>query len=168
MAINFTNNIESLTTTATRASRAKHFMEYTSKKKLQEANVLTEEQYKTVADITGIFNIAIHNDKRYVAVTIYRASSDPKYSFVIVDLNTKQVATAPSIKEAKKAILEQVKEDAANAGAQESQQEEQAAPTEEPKPEAAEEPADPQATEEPKPAEEPKTGKRGGRKSADK
>lgn len=163
MAINFTNNIESLTVTATRAARAKNFMEYTSKKKLQESGVLTEEQYKTVADITGIFNIAIHNDKRYVAVTIYRASSDPKYSFVIVDLNTKQVASAPSIKEAKKAILEQVKEDAANAGAQESQKEEQAAPTE-----AAEEPAEPQATEEPKPEEEPKKGRRGSRKSADK
>lgn len=163
MAINFTNNIESLTVTATRAARAKNFMEYTSKKKLQESGVLTEEQYKTVADITGIFNIAIHNDKRYVAVTIYRASSDPKYSFVIVDLNTKQVASAPSIKEAKKAILEQVKEDTENAGAQESQKEEQAAPTE-----AAEEPAEPQATEEPKPEEEPKKGHRGSRKSADK
>lgn len=159
MAINFTNNIESLTVTATRSARAKNFMEFTSKKKLQESNVLTDEQYKTIADITGTFNIAIHNDKRYVAVTIYRASSDPKYSFVIVDLTTKQVASAASIKEAKKAILEQVAEDAAAAQPAESQQEEPVA-TEEP---AAEEPK----ADEPAPAEEPKS-KRGGHKGGDK
>lgn len=113
MAINFNTNMETLSVSTTRAARAKNFTEFTSKKKLKESGVLNDEQYKLIDGITGTFNIAIHNEMRYVAVTIYRANTEPKYSFVIVDMEQKGFANAASIKEAKRMILEQVAEDAA-------------------------------------------------------
>lgn len=156
MAINFTNNIETYTQTATRSARAKHFAEFASKKALQASGILTDEQYAVVASITGTFNIAVHEGKRYVAVTIYRASADPKYSFVIVDLQTKGVAPAASIKTAKAAILEQVAEDSASAA---ENAEEPAAPQ---GPSTQEEPGD-------QPEEPAESGKKGkGHKNANK
>ena len=156
MAINFTNNIDTYTQTATRSALAKHFAEFASKKALQASGILTDEQYAVVASITGTFNIAVHEGKRYVAVTIYRASSDPKYSFVIVDLQTKGVAPAASIKTAKAAILEQVAED--NASAAENAE----------KPDAQQEPADQEEPSE-KPEEPAESGKKGkGRKNVNK
>ena len=114
MAINFTKNIEQYTTT-NKATRAKHFMEYTSKKQLQDAGVLEDEALAFATSIKGTFSFALHEGKRYMAVTLYKAAAERKYNFLILDLQEQAVAEAESIKEAKAAILDIVKEDVANA-----------------------------------------------------
>lgn len=114
MAINFTKNIEQYTTT-NKATRAKHFMEYTSKKQLQDAGVLEDEALAFATSIKGTFSFALHEGKRYMAVTLYKATAERKYNFLILDLQEQAVAEAESIKEAKAGIMELVKEDVANA-----------------------------------------------------
>lgn len=109
MAINFTKNVEQYTT-INRATRAKQFMEFTSKKQLQTANVLTDKELLFVTGIKGTFNFALHNDGRYMAVTIYRSTAERKYTFLILDLQDQAVAEVGSIKEAKAEILELVSE----------------------------------------------------------
>lgn len=104
MAINFTKNVEQYTT-INRATRAKQFMEFTSKKQLQTANVLTDKELLFVTGIKGTFNFALHNDGRYMAVTIYRSTAERKYNFLILDLQEQAVAEVGSIKEAKAEIL---------------------------------------------------------------
>lgn len=104
MAINFTKNVEQYTT-INRATRAKQFMEFTSKKQLQAANVLTDKELLFVTGIKGTFNFALHNDGRYMAVTIYRSTAERKYTFLVLDLQEQAVAEVGSIKEAKAEIL---------------------------------------------------------------
>lgn len=114
MAINFTKNIEQYTTTQ-KATRAKHFMEYTSKKQLQDAGVLSDKALEFATSIKGTFSFALHESKRYMAVTLYKATAERKYNFLILDLQEQAVAEANSIKEAKADILELVKEELADA-----------------------------------------------------
>lgn len=120
MAINFTNNIEQFTNTH-RAAKAKQFMEFTSKKQLQDADVLTDSELKFVTSIKGTFSFALHNDGRYMAVTLYRANADKKYNFLVLDLQEKAVAEVGSIKVAKAEILELVEQ--ANEAEEERRQE---------------------------------------------
>lgn len=111
MAINFTKNVEQYTT-INRATRAKQFMEFTSKKQLQSANVLTDKELLFVTGIKGTFNFALHNDGRYMAVTLYRVNSvERKYNFLILDLQEQAIAEVGSIKEAKAEILALVADD---------------------------------------------------------
>ena len=125
MAINFTNNIEQYTNIH-RTAKAKQFKEFGSKKQLQDAEVLTDKELKFVTSIKGTFGFALHNDGRYMAVTLYRANAEKKYNFLVLDLQEQAVAEVGSIKEAKSAILDLVEE----AEAQEAPVEE-AAPAEE-------------------------------------
>lgn len=114
MAINFTNNIEQYTSIQ-RATKAKQFMEFTSKKQLQDADVLTDKELKFVTSIKGTFNFALHNDGRYMAVTLYRANAEKKYNFLVLDLQNQAIAEVGSIKVAKQEILELVELDSAPA-----------------------------------------------------
>lgn len=114
MAINFTKNIEQYTTTQ-RNARVKHFMEFTSKKQLQDAGVLSDEALQFAMSIKGTFSFALHEGKRYMAVTLYKATAERKYNFLVLDLQERAVAEADSIKEAKSDILDIVEEDLANA-----------------------------------------------------
>lgn len=109
MAINFTNNIEQYTNIH-RTTKAKQFMEFTSKKQLQDADVLTDKELKFVTGIKGTFSFALHNDGRYMAVTLYRANADKKYNFLVLDLQEQAVAEVSSIKVAKSEILELVEQ----------------------------------------------------------
>lgn len=109
MAINFTNNIEQYTNIQ-RTIKAKQFMEFTSKKQLQDADVLTDKELKFVTSIKGTFGFALHNDGRYMAVTLYRANAEKKYNFLILDLQDQAVAEVSSIKVAKAEILELVEQ----------------------------------------------------------
>lgn len=111
MAINFTKNIEQYTTT-TRSTRVKHFMEFASKKQLESAGVLESAKLEFVKGIKNTFTFALHNDKRYMAITLYKASAENKYSFLILDLQEQAIAEVGSIKEAKAEILELVAQDA--------------------------------------------------------
>lgn len=156
MAINFTSSVNDFATTAARATRAKSFTEFTSKKKLEEANVLTEAQLSEVKKIKGTFTFALHTGGRYLVVTLYHANAEKKYQFIILDLVTFQVAECDSVKNAKAAVLEQVASDAQPAEAA----------TDEAPAAATEEQAETAAESVDEPAEQPK--KRGGRKSADK
>ena len=108
MAINFTSNINDFASAQTRATRVKNFMEFTSKKKLEDAAVLTPAQLEEVKKIKGTFTFALHNDGRYMVVTLYHANAEKKYQFLILDLETLQVAECDSVKNAKAAVMELV------------------------------------------------------------
>ena len=108
MSINFTSNINDFASTQSRATRVKNFTEFTSKKKLEDAAVLTPAQLEEVKKIKGTFTFALHNDGRYMVVTLYHANADKKYQFLILDLETSQVAECDSVKNAKAAVLELV------------------------------------------------------------
>ena len=108
MSINFTSNINDFASAQTRATRAKNFMEFTSKKKLEDAAVLTPAQLEEVKKIKGTFTFALHNDGRYMVVTLYHANAEKKYQFIILDLETSQVAECDSVKNAKAAVMELV------------------------------------------------------------
>lgn len=126
MSINFTSNINDFASTQTRAARVKNFMEFTSKKKLEDAAVLTPAQLEEVKKIKGTFTFALHNDGRYMVVTLYHANAEKKYQFLILDLETLQVAECDSVKNAKAAVMELV-----NATPAEEKAEEEAPSTEE-------------------------------------
>ena len=126
MSINFTSNINDFASTQTRATRVKNFMEFTSKKKLEDAGVLTPAQLEEVKKIKGTFTFALHNDGRYMVVTLYHANAEKKYQFLILDLETLQVAECDSVKNAKAAVMELV-----NAAPAEEKVEEEAPATEE-------------------------------------
>ena len=128
MSINFTSNINDFASTQTRATRVKNFMEFTSKKKLEDAGVLTPAQLEEVKKIKGTFTFALHNDGRYMVVTLYHANAEKKYQFLILDLETLQVAECDSVKNAKAAVMELV-----NATPEEEKVEEEAPATEEEK-----------------------------------
>lgn len=110
MAIQFTKNLEQFTTTQ-KVTRAKYFTEYASKKQLENAGVLAQEELEFAKSIKATFSFSLHEGLRYMAVTLYKATAETKYHFLIVDLKEKAVAEVNSIKEAKTAILEQVQED---------------------------------------------------------
>lgn len=126
MSINFTSNINDFASTQTRATRVKNFMEFTSKKKLEDAAVLTPAQLEEVKKLKGTFTFALHNDGRYMVVTLYHANAEKKYQFLILDLETSQVAECDSVKNAKAAVMELV-----NATPSEGKAEEEAPATEE-------------------------------------
>ena len=113
MSINFTSNINDFASTQSRATRVKNFMEFTSKKKLEDAAVLTPAQLEEVKKIKGTFTFALHNDGRYMVVTLYHANAEKKYQFLILDLETLQVAECDSVKNAKAAVMELVSSAAA-------------------------------------------------------
>ena len=121
MSINFTSNINDFASTQSRATRVKNFTEFTSKKKLEDAAVLTPAQLEEVKKIKGTFTFALHNDGRYMVVTLYHANAEKKYQFLILDLETMQVAECDSVKNAKAAVMELV-----NAAATAQQEEEKA------------------------------------------
>lgn len=121
MSINFTSNINDFASTQSRATRVKNFTEFTSKKKLEDAAVLTPAQLEEVKKIKGTFTFALHNDGRYMVVTLYHANAEKKYQFLILDLETLQVAECDSVKNAKAAVMELV-----NATATAQQEEEKA------------------------------------------
>ena len=121
MSINFTSNINDFASTQSRAIRVKNFTEFTSKKKLEDAAVLTPAQLEEVKKIKGTFTFALHNDGRYMVVTLYHANAEKKYQFIILDLETLQVAECDSVKNAKAAVMELV-----NAAATAPQEEEKA------------------------------------------
>lgn len=119
MSINFTSNINDFASTQSRATRVKNFTEFTSKKKLEDAAVLTPAQLEEVKKIKGTFTFALHNGSRYMVVTLYHANAEKKYQFLILDLETMQVAECDSVKNAKAAVMELV-----NASATAPQEEE--------------------------------------------
>lgn len=121
MSINFTSNINDFASAQSRATRVKNFTEFTSKKKLEDAAVLTPAQLEEVKKIKGTFTFALHNDGRYMVVTLYHANAEKKYQFLILDLETMQVAECDSVKNAKAAVMELV-----NATATAQQEEEKA------------------------------------------
>lgn len=105
MSINFTKNVEQYTTTQ-RSNKVKHFTDFTSKKQLEEAGVLSQDKLNFVKEIKGTFSFSYHEDGRYMAITLYKATAEKKYNFLIVDLNELAIAEVGSIKEAKAAIME--------------------------------------------------------------
>ena len=134
MSINFTKNLEQYTNIH-RTVREKQFMEFTSKKQLQDANVLNEKELQFVTSIKGTFSFALHSDGRYMAVTLYKVlNNERKYNFLVLDLVQEAVAEVGSIKEAKAEILELI-------ASTKSEEQEQPETTEETQEESQERPA---------------------------
>lgn len=113
MTLNFVKDATAYTTTQ-RSTKVKHFMEFTSKKQLENAQVLEGEELAFAKNIKCTFSYALHEDKRYMAITLYRATAEKKYAFLVVDLKEKAIAEVDSIKNAKACILELVKSETAN------------------------------------------------------
>lgn len=107
MAINFTSNINEFTT-ANRSARVKSFMEFSSKKKLEEAGVLPADQLEFVKQIRGTFTFALHTGGKYMVITLYHANEEKKYQFIVVDLYNKLIAECDSVKHAKAEVMELV------------------------------------------------------------
>lgn len=107
MAINFTSNINEFTT-ANRSARVKNFMEFGSKKKLEEAGILPQDQLDFVKQIRGTFTFALHTEGRYMVITLYHANAEKKYQFIVVDLQEKLIAECDSVKNAKAEVMELV------------------------------------------------------------
>lgn len=107
MTINFSKET-TLYTTTQKSARVKHFTEYTSKKQLENSGALTGAELDFATSLKGTFSFALHEGKRYMAVTIYRSSAEKKYIFLIVDLKEKAIAEVDSIRNAKAGILELV------------------------------------------------------------
>lgn len=107
MAINFTSNINEFTT-ANRSARVKNFMEFGSKKKLEEAGILPQDQLDFVKQIRGTFTFALHTEGRYMVITLYHANAEKKYQFIVVDLQEKLIAECDSVKNAKTEVMELV------------------------------------------------------------
>lgn len=124
MSINFTSNINDFASAQSRATRVKNFTEFTSKKKLEDAAVLTPAQLEEVKKIKGTFTFALHNDGRYMVVTLYHANAEKKYQFLILDLETMKVAECDSVKNAKAAVMDLV--NAAKTAQQEEEKAEEA------------------------------------------
>lgn len=132
MSINFTKNIEQYTTTQ-KAPRSKSFTEFTSKKQLEDAGVLSAQALEFVKSIKGTFSFALHKDGRYMAITLYKVTnSERKYNFLIADLEEQAIAEVDSIKQAKAEIAQltaEAPEDAECAPAAEPVEEPEVKPT---------------------------------------
>lgn len=87
------------------------FIDFSSKKKLLAANVLTAEQFSFIDGIKGLFTSSLHNSNQYMVLTLYHEKQEPKYSYLIADLNTKTVEQAQSVKTAKQKVREHFKKD---------------------------------------------------------
>lgn len=112
--LNFNTSIQETIATQEKTTRTSAFTEYNSKKKLFAAGILTAEQEQYITQLKGTFTFHIHNENRYLVVTMYY-SATKTYGFIIMDLFTLQCATADSIKNAKKGVLDVIA--AANAEA---------------------------------------------------
>lgn len=133
MSINFTSNVTDFSTAQARATRVKNFTEFTSKKKLEDAAVLTPAQLEEVKKIKGTFTFALHNDGRYMVITLYHANAEKKYQFIVLDLETMQVAECDTVKNAKAAVMELVSSAATPAPQEEEKAEEEQNTEEAPK-----------------------------------
>ena len=87
------------------------FIDFSSKKKLLAANVLTAEQFSFIDGIKGLFTSSLHSSNQYMVLTLYQEKQTPKYSYLIADLNTKTVEQAQSVKTAKQKVREYFKND---------------------------------------------------------
>ncbi len=133
MSINFTSNVTDFSTAQARATRVKNFTEFTSKKKLEDAAVLTPAQLEEVKKIKGTFTFALHNDGRYMVITLYHANAEKKYQFIVLALETMQVAECDTVKNAKAAVMELVSSAATPAPQEEEKAEEEQNTEEAPK-----------------------------------
>lgn len=104
--LNFTNNIAQYTT-STRTAHTSAFTQFASKKQLASANLLNAQALAFLMQIKNTFTFAVHNDLRYVAITMYYSSAK-SYGFLVVDLEQQAIAEVDSIKTAKAEIMELV------------------------------------------------------------
>ena len=103
--LNFSKTLEEVINEQAAHTRARNFIEYNSKKKLLESDVLSDEQCEFIKKLKNTFAFSLHTDGRYLVVTMYY-STTKKYGFLVVDLTEKLIAECESIKAAKQAVLE--------------------------------------------------------------
>lgn len=100
--LNFTTNIAQYTTSA-RTARTSNYTNYASKKQLLNANVLTAQQAQFVSSLVNCFCFALHNNKQYLVITFYYASTK-SYAFAVANLHNNSIAPVNSVAQAKQAV----------------------------------------------------------------
>lgn len=103
--LNFDKTMEEVIKEQVVTSRTSSFKEYNSKKKLLECGVLSEKQSTFIQQLKNTFTFYLHNDNDFLVITMYY-STTKKYGFLVVNLDTLQVAEAESVKLAKQGVLE--------------------------------------------------------------
>lgn len=91
-------------------TRGSNYTTYDSKKKLLAANVLTPEQTKVMEQLKNTFLFNLHNDKKYMVITMYY-SRDKETKFYVYNMHTHTFAELPSVKIAKQYVAELIKKD---------------------------------------------------------
>lgn len=91
-------------------TRGSNYTTYDSKKKLMAANILTPEQTKVLEQLKNTFLFNVHNDKKYMVITMYY-SKDKETKFYVYNMHTHTFAELPSVKIAKQYVAELIKKD---------------------------------------------------------
>lgn len=89
----------------TRRTRASNFTEYTSKKKLFESGILTDEQREQIALIKNTFSFSVDKSNEYLIIALYNRDAEKKYTFFILNLKSMTGVPAQTIKTAKEEVL---------------------------------------------------------------
>lgn len=92
----------------TRRTRNGNYVEYSSKKKLFAANILSDELKATIEQLKNTFSFSAHKDNSYLIITLYDREAKA-YKFLIVNMANQEVETAESIKLAKIRVAELTK-----------------------------------------------------------
>ena len=92
---------------ATGRTSHKQFLEFSSKKKFLESELLDKSITNYIKDLKNAFAFSVHKDLRYVVIHMY-CSTSKSYKFFVLDTETLQVAEAESVKIAKKEVMELV------------------------------------------------------------
>lgn len=91
----------------TTGGRGGKYVNYTSKKALMDAKVLTTTQADVIGKLKNCFSFSLHNNKQWLVITMYY-SNNKTYSYLAVNLDTLAVTTYSKIAEAKKYIDTQI------------------------------------------------------------
>lgn len=101
--LNFDTNLKEIINTQ-KIATAKTFMEFNSKKKLLNSNLLNEEQATFIQQLTNTFTFYLHDDGKYMLIVMYY-STTKTYEYLVVDLENFTVAHTQSVKVGKQDIL---------------------------------------------------------------
>lgn len=92
-------------------TRGSNYTTYDSKRKLIAANVLTDEQKTVIEQLKNTFLFNLHNDKKYMVITMYY-SKDKETKFYVYNMHTQTFSELASVKTAKQYVAELIKKDA--------------------------------------------------------
>lgn len=93
-----------------KVTKTSNYTTYESKKKLMDAKVLTEKQAEVLTQLKNTFLFNLHNDKKYLVITMYY-SKTKSTGFIVLNLHNFDCHQAESVKKAKELVGELIKKD---------------------------------------------------------